>query len=71
MANDLGAMLTAFCVTILLCLAFGILVKIVVSSEFERWFGKKDQTINLGAMEGDTRHFNVSSVEDDKLWDDV
>jgi hypothetical protein len=57
MFDNLTLTLTVCAVTLLAGLGFAILVKIFVASEIERWFGKKSISENVGAPEGDDRHF--------------
>ncbi len=71
MTSDFSLMLTMLSVALLLGLAFGILVKIFVASELERWFGAKPTSGDVGAPEGDARNFRLRSIDDDHLWEDI
>ncbi len=71
MSDGLGLMLTVLSMTLLLGLAFGVLVKVLVSSELERWFGARQTSDDTGAPEGDARNFRVPSIYDDHFWDDI
>ncbi len=71
MSDGLGLMLTVFSVTLLLGLAFGVLVKVLVASELERWFGARPASGDIGAPEGDARNFRIRPADDDHIWEDV
>lgn len=53
MYDDALLSLHGFVIAALVGLAFGIVVKVFATYEFERWNRKPDETDNAGAEEGD------------------